>query len=278
MRARRLVSIILLGFLLIAVLSGCQPESKQKTLILATTTSLNDTGLLSYLLPKFTKETGIKVKPIAVGSGEALEMGARGDADIVLAHSPDKEKELVTTGKVEKRIPFMYNYFVIVGPANDPAKVATSDGAEEAFQRITASKQIFISRGDESGTHKKELKIWEAAGIKPSGAPYIKTGQGMGETLQVANEEKAYTLTDKATFISLKDRLDGLRILLTKKKSLKNTYSVIVLNAKKEQVNQAGARKFKDWLLSKKVLDKIASFGQEKYGEPLFVIIHKINS
>jgi len=272
--AKYTTATLLALLLVVALLSGCQKsESKaNQSIILATTTSLNDTELLSYLLPKFTNKTGINVKPIAVGSGEALEMGVKGDADIVLSHSPDKEEELLKKGQAVSRTSFMYNYFAIVGPKNDPAGIAEASSAEEAFKKIAESKQVFVSRGDDSGTEKKELKIWEKAKVDYKGTNYIKTGQGMGETLQVANEKDAYTLTDKATYISFKEKLGELKILLTNNKSLRNTYSLIELNPKKVKFNKESAKKFKEFLLSKITLQRIAKFGTKKYGEPLFML------
>lgn len=265
--------ILIFAFLLIsgALISiGC--NKRNETLILATTTSLNDTGLLNYLIPEFSKKTGLKVKPIAVGSGEALKMGEKGDADIVLSHSPAKEQDLLKNDPEAKRTPFMYNYFVIVGPKDDPADISAAPSAEKAFKRITDTKQIFISRADESGTNEIELGIWEKAGIKPIEPFYIKTGQGMLETLEVANEKKAYTLTDKATYLSSKNNLKSLSMLLTDKESLKNVYSLIELNDKKLNINTEAAKKFKNWLLSKQALTKISNFGIETYKEPLFFI------
>lgn len=240
---------------------------------LSTTTSVNDSGLLAYLQPMFESETGYKLEITSNGTGAAIALGESGDADCLLVHSKAAEEEFISKGYGVERIPFMYNYFVIVGPGSDPARVADATSAADAFKAIkNEGKAGFVSRGDDSGTHKAELKIWEAAGIEPEGSWYFSTGSGMGASLNQANERQAYILTDKATFLSMKDNLD-LKILLEKNDELKNTYSLITVNPEKnEGVNAEGAQAFIDWMTKQETLDKIAAFGVDEYGEALFYI------
>ncbi|HEY3374963.1 MAG TPA: substrate-binding domain-containing protein [Candidatus Aquicultor sp.] len=243
----------------------------EKVLILATTTSTKDTGLLDYLLPIFKKKTGITVKSIAVGSGQALTMGQRGDADVLLVHSPAQEKTFMSKGYGKTRKDVMYNYFVIIGPKNDPAKVKTAPDALTAFKRIAAAKAKFVSRGDNSGTNTKELGFWKAAGATPSGSWYMKTGQGMAATIRIANEKNAYTLTDEGTYLVQKKSI-SLELLLKKTKDLKNQYGVITVNpAKHSFVNYNGAVRFSDFLTSREGQRLIGSYGTKKYGKTLFV-------
>ncbi len=239
-------------------------------IILATTTSTADTGLLDVLLPAFTKKTGTQVKPIAVGSGEAFKMGIQGEADVLLVHAPADEESFVAAGFGMDRKPVMYNYFVVVGPKNDPAGIKGLTSAAEALKRIAAAKATFVSRGDDSGTNKKELKLWKGAGIEPKGSWYVDTGQGMGETLRIASEKKGYTLSDTGTYIATKESLQ-LVALVEKNKDLLNAYSVIVINPKKfPKVNVAGTRAFAQWITSAEGQDLIGRFGVEKFGAALF--------
>jgi len=242
----------------------------EKTVILATTTSTQDSGLLDDLIPRFEKQTGYVVKTIAVGSGQAIAMGKRGEADVLLVHSPEAEKALVADGAGIQRRIVMHNDFVLVGPATDPAGLAQRTAAE-AFQRIAASKSLFLSRGDNSGTHAQELKIWKAAGITPEGQSwYQQTGQGMGQTLAIAAEKKAYTLSDRGTYLALRKKL-GLPILHEGDPSLRNVYHVIEVNpARFPKVNAAGSRAFADFMVSKAVQQRIKEFGIPIYGSPLF--------
>ena len=240
-------------------------------LILATTTSTQDSGLLDVLVPKFEDEYGYKVKTIAVGSGQAIEMGAKGEADVILAHSPKAEEEFMAAGNGESRDAVMHNDFIIVGPAGDPAGIADAASASDAFARIAAAEAVFLSRGDESGTHTKELGLWTAADIEPSGGWYQETGQGMGATLNVADEKRGYTLTDRGTYLAQRDNLD-LDILVEGDKALFNNYHVIVVDPDvHSEVNAKAARDFATFILSDATQELIRTFGVDKYGEPLFI-------
>jgi len=242
----------------------------QPTVILATTTSTQDSGLLDELIPLFEKQTGYQVKTIAVGSGQAIAMGKRGEADILLVHSPEAEKALVADGAGINRRIVMHNDFVVLGHPSDAAGVAKHT-ALESFQRIAGARSLFISRGDNSGTHAMELKLWKAAGIALEGQPwYQQTGQGMGQTLAVAAEKKAYTLSDRGTFLALQKKL-GLAILHEGDPSLRNVYHVIELNPTRfPKVNATGGRAFADFMVSKAVQARIKEFGMKLYGSPLF--------
>ncbi len=243
----------------------------QKAVILATTTSTQDTGLLDVLIPIFEKKTGYFVKTIAVGSGQAMAMGAKGEADILLVHSPAAEKKFMADGNgVERRL-VMHNDFIIVGPPGDPAGIRGMKKATEAFKKIAASGSIFMSRGDKSGTHVKEMDIWKAGGVKYEGEKwYQQTGLGMGQTLAVTAEKKTYTLADRGTYLALKKGL-GLDILVEGDGILLNIYHVIEVNPKKwPKANFAGGKAFADFMVSKETQDIIRTFGVDKYGSPLF--------
>jgi len=241
-----------------------------KTIILATTTSTQDSGLLDELIPRFEKQTGYVVKTIAVGSGQALAMGKKGEADLLLVHSPDAEKTLMAEGSGVNRRIVMHNDFILLGPSGDPAKVR-GKGAAAALQSIAAGHAVFISRGDNSGTHAQEKKLWAAAGTKAEGqAWYQQTGLGMGQTLAVAAEKRAYTLSDRGTYLALRKKL-GLDILSEGDAALLNVYHVIEVNpARHPKVNAAGARAFADYLVSKDVQTAIKEFGIGTFGSPLF--------
>ena len=247
------------------------PTQASGTLILATTTSTQDSGLLDVLVPKFEKETGYTVQTVAVGSGQAIAQGARGDADVVLVHSPDAEKKMVDAGDGIERKIVMHNDFIIVGPKSDPAalKAAASTGA--GMLAISKANTKFISRGDDSGTNALELKLWKAIGVTPKGQNwYEESGQGMGATLQIANQKAAYTISDRGTYLAQKANLD-LDVLLQGDKSLLNVYHVIVVNpAKHDKVNVLGARAFAAWMTRPDIQKFIGQFGVEKFGEPLF--------
>ena len=259
------------------------PCAAQPSLILSTTTSTQDSGLLDDLLPRFEKATGIRVKTIAVGSGEALAMGRRGDADVLLVHSKAAEDEFMAQGFGSLRLDVMHNDFVLVGPPKDPAGVkglATAD----ALRQIAGKGALFASRDDRSGTHARELDLWKRAGVDPHGKPwYIATGQGMGETLTLSNEKGAYTLSDRATWLAQKSKLPNLAIVVGGTKieenadtTLFNPYGVIPVNpAKHPNVNRALAEKFALWLTSPETQKLIASFGVDKFGQSLFKIAGK---
>jgi tungstate transport system substrate-binding protein len=218
------------------------PKPANPVLRLSTTTSVNDSGLLPELEKAFEARTGYQLEIVANGTGAAIELGKSGEADVLLVHAKASEEEFVNAGYGIKRIPFMHNYFVIAGPAADPAAVAKAKTAAEAFAKIAQAKAPFVSRGDDSGTHKAELKIWESAKIKPSGSWYISAGSGMGACLTMAGEKDAYILTDKATFLATQSQT-GLKILLGESDDMKNTYSLIAVNpAKNPGVNAEGAR------------------------------------
>jgi tungstate transport system substrate-binding protein len=245
--------------------------AQQKNIILATTTSTQDSGLLDVLIPVFEKKTGYFVKTIAVGSGQAMAMGQKGEADVLLVHSPDAEKKFIGEGYGINRRLVMHNDYIIVGPASDPAKVKGSKTTVDAFKKIADTSSLFISRGDNSGTNAKEKEIWKAAGVKYEGEKwYQQTGLGMGQTLNVASEKKAYTLTDRGTYLALKKRLD-LDILVEGDAILLNIYHVIEVNpAKFPKVNAAGGKAFADFMVSKEAQDMIKTFGIDKFGSPLF--------
>lgn len=254
--------------------AGCSAAAKTpRTMTLATTTSTQDSGLLDYLLPLFKADTNIDVKVVAVGTGEALEIGKRGDADCLLVHAKAKEVQFVKDGYGVERFDVMYNDFIIVGPKDDPGaiKTAASTDAVEAFKIISSKGLKFISRGDDSGTETKEKAIWTTAGITPSGDWYVSAGKGMGAVLQMASEMKAYTLTDRATYLSMKDKLD-LQIVSEKSKDLLNQYGVIMVNPDKfSSVKKAEAQEFIDWILSDKGQKYIEGYGKDKYGQSLFI-------
>jgi len=240
-------------------------------LILATTTSTQDTGLLDVLIPMFEKQTGYAVKTIAVGSGQAMAMGERGEADVLLVHAPDSEKKYMAAGHgVERRL-VMHNDFVIVGPPQDPAKIKGEKSAIEALKKVSQAKAIFLSRSDNSGTNQLELKLWNLASLDPKGQQwYQETGTGMGATLNVASEKSAYTLTDRATYLANKKNLN-LDILVEGDKSLLNVYHVITVDPKKsDKINAQGALAFADFMVTRDSQETIAKFGVDKYGQPLF--------
>ncbi len=263
------VLLLLGGALLVTAPASAAPV--QKNIILATTTSTQDSGLLDVLIPIFEKKTGYFVKTIAVGSGQAMAMGAKGEADVLLVHSPDAEMKFIADGFGINRRLVMHNDFILVGPPSDPAGIKGMKSAAEAFKKLAASGALFMSRGDNSGTHAQEKKLWKAAGIDPEGQKwYQQTGLGMGQTLNVAAEKKTYTLADRGTYLAMQKNL-GLDILCEGDTSLLNIYHVIeVTPAKWPKVNAAGAKAFADFMVSQEVQDSIAKFGVDKYGSPLF--------
>jgi len=270
MFTRRSIAVLLIGFIF-ACMGWAGLRAAGKDIILATTTSTQDTGLLDELVPVFEKKTGFRVKTIAVGSGMAMAMGERGEADVLLVHSPDAEERFVKSGFGVNRLPVMHNDFVIIGPANDPAGIRSVKKAGEAFRKIAESKSLFISRGDKSGTHVKELKLWKEAGIHPEKQTwYQQTGLGMGQTIAVANEKYGYTISDRASYLSLKGKID-LVLLLEGDRSLLNKYHVIQVNPKKfPGVNAPGAKAFSNFLVAPLTQKMIESFGAKQYGEVLF--------
>jgi len=250
------------------------------TLRLATTTSTADSGLLDAILPLFEKTCQCQVDVVAVGSGQALEIGRKGDADVLLVHSRQGEDQFVAEGHARARFDVMVNDFIIVGPTADPAAIGGLASAKDAFQAIMTVQAPFASRGDKSGTNTKELSIWASAGITPTAEMtwYNALGQGMGDTLLFANERQAYTLSDRGTFLSMKDKLPGLTILLggatladNKDKSLLNPYGVLAVNPQMHPgVNVALADKFVAWILAPETQQLISAYGVNKFGQPLF--------
>lgn len=243
--------------------------SRSSNLLLATTTSAYDTGLLSSLLPPFEQAYNIKVKVIAVGTGQALELGRRGDADVLLVHAPLLEEEFIAQGYGRERRPVMSNDFVLLGPTQDPAGIRGL-GTMAALQRIAQQRAFFVSRGDGSGTHLRERELWQRAGMEPEGSWYLSAGQGMGETLTLASEKGAYTLSDRSTYLAQQKRL-RLAILVEGGVELFNPYSVITVNPDRyPKVNYKGARKLLEYLTSLQAQRIIEGFGAERFGQPLF--------
>ena len=255
--------------------SSNENTSEEKIVKLTTTTSVNDSGLMDYLRDDFKKDTGLEIEIVSKGTGAAIEDAKAGNADVILVHSKDAEEEFIDEGYGLERKPFMYNYFVIVGPKDDPAGIKGKD-AEEAFKLISDNAARFVSRGDDSGTHKKEKKIWEQAGVDLANLEtmdnYSSLGDGMGATLTFASENGGYALTDLATFLSMENDLD-LEVLVDQSDSLKNVYSVIIVNPDKVKgTNPDVAKKFQDWMLSDKAKKLISEYGKEEYGQQLFFL------
>ena len=276
---KKLISVLLICAVAMMFMAGCgsnaqeeqQPVEPKGTIILATTTSTQDSGLLDYLLPAFTAETGWEVNTIAVGTGKALQMGVDGEADVLLVHARASEDAFMENGDGTLRYDVMYNDYVLVGPAADPAGVkACNNIVADSMAAIANAQAEFISRGDDSGTHKKELTIWKAAGIEPAGDWYVSAGAGMGDVLKMADEKQAYTITDRATYLSMIDSLE-LEIVCEKDTDMLNPYGVITVNPEKnDQINAEGAKAFADWLVSENGQKLIGEFGVEEFGSPLF--------
>jgi tungstate transport system substrate-binding protein len=244
-----------------------------RSMILSTTTSTQDSGLLDVLVPQFERKTGYSVKTISVGTGQALALAARGEADVTLAHAPALEKKYVDEGKMLNRRLVMYNDFVIAGPAPDPARIKGETSAVAALKRIAEAQARFVSRGDKSGTHILEQNLWKQAGITPAAPWYIESGQGMGATLGIADDRQAYVLTDRATLLAFARRV-GLPVMVEGDRPLLNIYSVMEVNpANGPRVNAAAAKAFAEFILSPEAQQIIKTFGVEKFGQPLFVPI-----
>ena len=264
------------GLLVLALVLGAPAWAQappSRTVILSTTTSTQDSGLLDVLVPLFEKQTGYGVKTISVGTGQALALAARGEADVTLAHAPGQEKKYVAEGKMQNRRLVMYNDFLVIGPESDPVKIRGDKSVVTALKRIADGKARFVSRGDRSGTHTLELALWKAADVAPGAPWYIESGQGMGATLGIANDRQAYTLTDRATMLAFAKRVD-LKPMVEGDKLLLNIYSVMEVNpANGPKVNAAGGKAFADFMLAPETQTVIKSFGVDTYGQALFVPI-----
>jgi tungstate transport system substrate-binding protein len=282
---KRKITTLLAGFVMAATISsvfiGCsnkENNTKQgdkltnNTITMATTTSTQDSGLLDYLLPKFKEETGVEVKTVAVGTGQALKLGESGDADVLLVHAKAQEEAFVKAGHGLERFDVMYNDFILIGPKNDPGKIKENAEGDisKALEYISKNQIIFVSRGDESGTHSAEKKLWTGINVTPSGEWYLSAGQGMGAVINIADEKTGYTISDRATYLSMKDKTN-LGIIVEGDSKLRNQYGVIAVNPNKsDKINDQGAKIFIDWILSKKVQGTIEEFGKDKFGQSLF--------
>jgi tungstate transport system substrate-binding protein len=270
-------TIVMLRVLLAVVLAGLgltgPVASQPRTVILSTTTSTQDSGLLDVLVPMFERQTGYTVKTISVGTGQALALAARGEADVTLAHAPELEKKYVADGKMFNRRLVMYNDFIVVGPEADPAKIKGEKSGAAALKRIAEAGARFVSRGDRSGTHIVETNLWKRAGITPAAPWYIESGQGMGATLGLADDRRAYTLSDRATLLAFGKRV-ALKVMVEGDRPLLNLYSVMEVNpANGPKVNVAGGKAFADFMLLPETQQVVAMFGVDKYGQALFVPI-----
>jgi tungstate transport system substrate-binding protein len=278
-RARLVLALVVLVTTLALVLSACASQTttggeatktagtEKSAVIIASTTSTQDSGLFDVLIPAFEKDNPqYTAKVIAVGSGEALKLGKAKEADVLLVHAKPDEIKFVAEGHGKDRKDVMYNKFLIVGPKADPAKISGETSAATAFKKIADTKSTFVSRADDSGTNKKELQIWKAAETSPTPPWYLKTGQGMGETLRITSEKQGYTLTDEATYLTMKDKL-SLVPLAADASGLQNQYGVIVIPGAK---NEAGGQAFADWITGPQGQAVIAAYGVERFGKPLF--------
>lgn len=264
--------LLALAVVLVAAMPGVA-QAPSTTVILATTTSTQDSGLLDVLVPTFERASGYSVKTISVGTGQALALAARGEADVALAHAPALEKKYVAEGKLLNRRLVMYNDFVVIGPPDDPAGIKGQKGAVAALKRIAATGSRFVSRGDRSGTHSLELALWKEAAVTPAAPWYIESGQGMGATLGIADDRRAYTLTDRATLLAFSRRV-RLVPMVEGDRPLLNLYSVMEVNpANGPRVNAAGGKAFADFMLAAETQAVIRTFGSDRYGQPLFVPI-----
>ena len=271
MRPMGRIALALLACVVSWASAGAQTPGSN--VVLSTTTSTQDSGLLDVLVPLFEKQSGLTVKPVSVGTGQALALAARGEADVVLVHAPSLEKKYVADGKLLNRRLVMYNDFIVVGPEADPAKIRGEPRAAAALAKIAAAGARFVSRGDKSGTHILEQALWKEAGVTPAAPWYIESGQGMGATLGIADDRRAYTLTDRGTYLAFSKRM-ALKTLVEGDKALFNVYSVMEVNpANGARVNSGGGKAFADFMLAPATQAVIKTFGVEKFGQPLFVPI-----
>jgi tungstate transport system substrate-binding protein len=269
---RRLVEILVALTLAVASAALAQGPGS-RTVILSTTTSTQDSGLLDVLVPLFERQSGYTVKTLSVGTGQALALAARGEADVTLCHAPGLEKKYVSEGKMHDRRLVMYNDFLVVGPEADPATIKGEPGVVDAMRKLAAAGARFVSRGDRSGTHILEQRLWKEAGVTPAAPWYIESGQGMGATLGIANDRRAYTLTDRATFLAFGKRVD-LRPMVEHDRLLLNIYSVMEVNpANGPRVNTTGGKAFAAFMLAPETQAVIKTFGVDTYGQALFVPI-----
>ncbi|MCA1644456.1 MAG: substrate-binding domain-containing protein [Chloroflexi bacterium] len=251
------------------------PRSGSDTeLILATTTSTQDSGLLDVLIPLFQQQTGYQVKTVSVGTGAALALGGRGEADVVLVHAPESEKQWMAQGNGTERLLVMHNDFILVGPADDPARLNGTKTAVDALQKVASTRAPFVSRGDNSGTQQAELALWKQAQLEPKGQSwYVESGTGMGQTLTIADQKRAYTLTDRATWLAWTGKID-LPVLVEGDSALFNVYHVMPVSPARfpnVRINNAGAKAFADFLLAPATQEVISNFARKKYGQQLFV-------
>ncbi|HVQ76443.1 MAG TPA: substrate-binding domain-containing protein [Candidatus Binatia bacterium] len=264
---------LVIGLALLLAGPAAVQASASTTVVLSTTTSTQDSGLLDVLVPMFERATGYTLKTISVGTGQALALAARGEADVTLAHAPALEKQYVSEGRMHGRRLVMYNDFVILGPRDDPARVKGEKSAVAALRKIAASGARFVSRGDKSGTHALELALWKQVGETPGAAWYIESGQGMGATLGIADDRRAYTIADRGTMLAFARRI-ALGPMVEGDRPLLNIYSVMEVNpANGPRVNAAGGKAFADFILSPPTQEVIRTFGVDRYGQPLFVPI-----
>jgi len=271
-RLRALAPLAVLAAVLGAVGADAQ-TSTSKTVILSTTTSTQDSGLLDVLVPLFERQTGYTLKTISVGTGQALALAARGEADVTLAHAPSLERKYVADGKMRNRRLVMYNDLVIIGPAADPAGIKGEKRAVAALKRIAGADARFVSRGDRSGTHTLEMRLWQDAGVTPGAPWYIESGQGMGATLGIADDRGAYTITDRATLLAFARRVQ-LTVMVEGDRPLLNIYSVMEVDpGNGPRVNAAGGKAFADFMLAPETQGVIKTFGVDRYGQALFVPI-----
>jgi len=255
--------------LLVTLFLGTVEAQTEKVLRMATTTSTENSGLLDYLLPAFEVKTGYQVQVIAVGTGAALRMGREGDVDVLLVHAPGAEKKFMQAGYGVRRLAVMHNDFILVGPQQGSDSVMSASGIADAMRQISESPKGFISRGDDSGTHKKELSLWKIAGLEPQGAWYLEAGQGMGKVLQIAGEKDAFTLVDRGTWLALKDG-SPLKLVFEGDEQLFNPYSIIALNPERyADLNHPAANALIDWIVSPAAQELIGDF--RKNGEQLFI-------
>lgn len=279
MKKRSIINTLMIVVMcaLVLISAGCGAKNPPATtanpavkdVILATTTSTQDSGLLDMLIPIFEQKTGYKIKTIAVGSGQAIAMGEKGEADVLLTHAPDAERKILVGGAVINRTLVMHNDFIIIGPVQDPVQIKGKK-ATDALGAIAKAQAVFISRGDKSGTDQLEKKLWKQIELTPKGSWYQESGTGMGQTLTIANEKNGYSITDRATFLAQKKNL-SLDILVEGDPKLLNIYHVMLVNPEKfTKVNKDGAKAFSDFLLAAETQKLIANFGKDKYGQALF--------